>query len=391
MITIPTVQQLYTSIISDINTQYGVNVNPFGKAVLRCIAAVQAAKFKLYYLAIAQLQKNVAPDTCDTETLIRFGTLKLGRVPFPAVAGKYKLQVTGQIGAVVPMNSVFKSDDASLNPGNLYILDSAYTLVATTDYITVRALMGGEAGKLSVLDTLTPTAPIPLINSAPSSAIVNLEVTQPLDAETTDAYRQAVILSYRLEAQGGAATDYRLWSQDAQGVKAVYPYAATGLQGQINLFVEANITDSTDGKGTPSAQILSNVQAVVNFNPDTSLPVNENGRRPLQVMVNYLPVTIVQIDITISTYQGLTPAIQATLLTALTNPVNGFRPFVAAADLLINKNDTIDSNHLTAAIITAIPGSIFGAVTFKVNSVAASTYTFLNGNIPYLTPVIAYI
>jgi len=392
MITIPTTSQLYTGIISDINTQYGVNVNPFGKAVLRCLAAVQAAKLKIYYLVIAALQKNVAPDTCDEETLIRFGTIKLGRVPFAAIAAQYSITVTGSVGATVPAQSTFKSDDSSLNPGVLYILDTAYTFsgFATTANITVRCLTLGNDGKLEVGNTLTPTAPIPLINSGPASANVQSTIIQPLAAESIEAYRTAVILSYRLEAQGGAATDYRLWSQDAQGVERVYPYAKSGSQGEINLYVEATIVDSIDGKGTPTALILSDVETVVDFNPDTSLPLNERGRRPLQAMVNYLPVTIKTIVITITGYSGITPAIQATLLTALSSTINAIRPFVAAADILTDKNDIIDTNKLIGSIITAKPGAVFTSVTFTVNGIGMSTYTFNNGNIPYLNTTIIY-
>jgi uncharacterized phage protein gp47/JayE len=390
MITIPTINQLYTGIISDINTEYGVNINPFGKAVLRCFAAVHAAKLKIYYLVIAALQKNVAPDTCDEETLIRFGTIKLGRVPFAAVAAQYTVKVTGTIGAVIPAQSTFKSDDSSLNPGVLYVLDSAYTLVSATDYITVRCLTLGTDGKLDLLDTLTPTAPIPLVNSEPSSVSVFTVSVQPLAAEEIEAYRTAVILSYRLEAQGGAATDYRLWAQDAQGVERVYPYAKSGFQGEINLYVEATIVDSIDGKGTPTTQILTDVESVVEFNPDTSLALNERGRRPLQAMVNYLPVTIKTIVITITGYSGITTAIQATLLTALTDTINAMRPFVAGADVLTDKNDIIDTNKLIGSIITAKPGAVFTSVTFTVDAISMSTYTFNNGNIPYLNPTIIY-
>jgi uncharacterized phage protein gp47/JayE len=390
MITIPTTTQIFNGIISDMNTQFGVNINPFGKAVLRCLAAVQAGKLKLYYLAIALLQKNVAPDTADYETLLRFGMIKLGRAPFPAVAGQYVIQVTGQIGAVIPANSTFKSDDDAYSKGVLYMLDSAYTLVSAVDSITVRCLTLGTAGKLETGNTLTPTAPIPLVNSDTGSASVISEFIQPLAAEDTEVYRNAVILSYRLEAQGGAATDYRLWSQDAQGVKKVYPYAKSGFQGQINLFVEATIVDSVDGKGTPSSLILSNVEQVVNFSPDTSLPVNQNGRRPLQVMVYYLPVTIKTIVVTITGYQSLTPAKQTLLLTAITNTISLIRPFVAAADLAIDKNDILDNNKLIASIITAIPGSTFSSVSFTVNGLPLSSYTFINGDIPYLNPAVTY-
>lgn len=384
MITIPTLSTLYTSIISDIEAEYGATINPFGKAMLRGLAAVQAGKLKLYYIMLALLQKNVAPDTCDEETLYRFGKIKINRLPFPATAGKYTVTVTGTAGGTIAARTTFKSDDDSLNPGVLFILDNSYTLPGTTGSIVLRALTLGTAGKLEIGDTLTSTVPIALVDSG---ATVTAETIQPLDGETVEAYRKVVIQSYRLEAQGGAATDYRIWSSDAQGVERVYPYARSGYPGEINLYIEATIADSIDGQGTPSAQIITDVESVVNFNPDTTLPTNERGRRPLQVVVNYLPITPKQIVINIDSFNGINAGIQATLLTAITSTINKIRPFVAAADILTDKNDILDANQIIATILTARPGSIFGAITFTVDGVAYSSYQFQAGNIPHLQSV----
>lgn len=387
MITIPTLNQLYTGILSDLETQYANNIPLVGKVFLRALAGTQAAKLKLFYLAIGNLQKNIFVDTADSVaiggTLERFGFVKLGRLPYKATAGVYTVQVTGSIGAVIAASTTFKSDDTSLNPGYLFVLDNAYTLVSTTDTISLRALTAGEEAKLNVGDTLTATSPIALVNS---SAEVTVITTAPLAAEDLEAYRTAVINSYRLEPQGGAATDYRIWSADAQGVQRVYPYAKSGAVCEVDLYIEATIADSTDGKGTPTAQLLLDVEAVVNFNPNTSLDLNERGRRPLDVIVNYLPVTIKTVNINIASSQ-FTTAQKALLLTAITDSISDIRPFVDSADDLDFKNNILDSNKVIGVIINTIPGASFGAITIEVDSVVYPTYTFTLGNIPYLNSV----
>lgn len=388
MITIPTLQQLYTSILNDLQTQYGVTISPVGKSALRVIAATQAAKLKLIYLAIGNVQKNIFVDTADSEslggTLERFGRVKLGRNPFPATAGSYEVIVTGTIGAIIPASTTFKSDDTSLNPGYLFILDAEYTLVSTTDTITLRALTTGVDSKLQDGDTLTVTSPIANLDSI---GTVYAELIEPSAAETLENYRTAILQSYRLEAQGGAATDYRLWAQDAQGVQRVYPYAKTGYANEISLYVEATLADSIDGFGTPSAQLLLDVEEVIEFNPDTTLPLLERGRRPLGVFnIDFLPVTIKQVDITITGYTGITTAQQTTLLAAFTEALSTVRPFVAAADILANKNDIFDQNKIIAIIMNNEPG-VFTSVTLEIDSVPVSTYTFLNGNIPNLNSI----
>lgn len=385
---IPTLNELYTDIISDLESQYSATISLVGKVFLRALAMVQAGKLKLFYLAIGLLQKNIFVDTADSEsiggTLERFGRIKLGRNLYPARAGVYVLKVTGSIGAVIKASTTFKSDDSSLNPGFLFVIDNDYTLVATTDYITVRALTIGAESKLALLDTLTSTSPIALVNNP---VTVYSITTEPLAAEDIEAYRLAIINSYRLEAQGGAATDYRLWSADAQGVRFVYPYAKSGAVCEVDLYIEATVADSTDGKGTPSAQLLLDVEDVVDRSPDTSLDANERGRRPLQVIVHYLPVTIKTVDIVITGFTGITNDQKTLLLNAITDSVNLIRPFIDAADDLVNRNDTIDNNKIIGVITTQIPGAIFSSVTISVNGVVVSIYNFTLGNIPYLNSI----
>lgn len=390
MIVIPTLTELFNSILADIEATYEDNIPPFGRNFLRALAAVQAAKLKIYYLAIAKTQKNIFVDTADPEdsggTLERFGRVKLNRNPFPAKAGQYDLEVTGTIGAVIPASTTFKSNDDSLNPGKLFILDVEFTLTATTDSINVRALEAGLDSKLTVGDFLSATAPIINVNK---TGEVTAETVQPLSAEDIELYRTRAIESYRLEAQGGASTDYRLWSFDAQGVQQTYPFAKSGAPNETDVFVEATVADSIDGKGTPSAQLLLDVAAVIEFDPDTTLPLNERGRRPLAVFaVNVIAITVKEVDIEIDGFVGLTTEIETLLFTALDLEINEIRPFLAGADILEEKNDILDINIIINTVLNARPGSVFGTITLKIDSVPLSTFTFIDGNIPNLNTVI---
>lgn len=389
MITIPTIQQLYTSILSDLEAEMGANVPLFGKNFLRAFAAVQASKLWLKYKAIAFLQKNIFIDTADREstggTLERFGRVKLGRNPFPATAGQYLVQVTGQIGATIKANSTFKSNDDSQSPGKLFVLDNQYILVTGTDSITLRALEAGLDSKLSVSDELTATAPIANVNSI---VVVLSESVEPLAAEDIEEYRRKGMDAYKLEPQGGAGSDYRLWAADAQGVQQSYPFAKTGFANEINLFVEATIADSIDGKGTPSGAILTEVESVVELDPDVTQPISARGRRPLGVFqVHYLPITPKNVDIDIVSFDGITPEIETLIFNAIKEATDDIRPFVSSVDILEEKNDILDKNKLIAIILNARPGSIFTDIILKIDGVPMSTYTFLNGNIPYLNSV----
>lgn len=389
MTTIPTLQDLYNEIKSDLETSLDFTFPIFGKLFIIGIAAVQSAKLKLLYLAIALVQKNVAPDTADSEsiggTLERFGRIKLNRNPFEAKQGQYTATVTGTTGSVIKAQTTFKSNDDSSSPSKLFVLDNNYTLPGSTGSITLRALEAGLESKLIIGDKLTATAPI---SGVEKTATISAETIAPLAGETIEDYREKVIQAYRLEPQGGAGTDYRLWSYDVQGVKQVYPYAKSGVSNEIELWVEATIADSTDGKGTPTTAILNEVEDVVEFDPDTTQPTTERGRRPLGVfLIHFLPIEVKEVEIDISGFVGSTPAIEASITSAIEAEINKIRPFVASSDILENKNDILDINKIITVILTAKPGSIFGAITLKVDGTAVSSYTFIKGNIPHLDTV----
>lgn len=378
MITIPTITELYNDILADLEGQFDITIPLIGKSFLRALAAVQAAKLKLFYLSIGYLQKNIFVDTADSEanggTLERFGRVKLGRNPFPALPGEYTVSVVGTVGSVIAASTTFKSNDDSLSPGILYILDDEYTLVSNPDTITLRALTAGNEGKLSIGDNLTATAPIANVNS---QVAVTAETVEPQAAQDIEDYRQQVLNSFQLEPQGGSATDYRLWAQDAQGVKETYPYANSEQSNEINLYVEATIADSSDSKGTPTQGILDAVEEDV------------EPKRPLGVFqVNYLPVTPLDIDITIN---GFSPSpdteTQDLIETAITDMINEIRPFISGIDILAGKNDILDVNKIITAIISALPGSVFSSVTMEVDSVELLAKTFTNGDIPFLSSI----
>lgn len=384
MITIPTLSEIYTGIISDLETKYGSTIPSFGKNFLRAFAAVQAGKIWLNYKTVGFTQKNIFADTADSEfiggTLERFGRVKLGRNPFPATAGEYTVSVTGTTGATIPTSTTFKSDDNSSSPGFLFVLDNPYTLTGTSDEITLRALTAGPESRLEVGNTLTVTAPLALVNA---QVTVTSEDVEPVTAESLEDYRRKVLDAFRLEPQGGAGSDYRLWSFDVTGVRQAYPYAVSGNNNEVNLYIEANPDDSTDGKGTPGTSILNAVEEAIEL-PTLTRP----SRKQLGLYrVNYLPISVQDIEIIVNGFIGITPAIEDSIETAVIEELSKIRPFVSSIDILANKNDIFDTNKIISIILSVAPGSQFGAVTMTVDGSPVSTYTFEGGEIPSLDSI----
>lgn len=382
MITIPTLSELYTSVKSDLEAELTISIPLVGKSFIRALAAVQAGKLYLLYLSLGLVQKNIFPDTADPAaqggTLDRFGQVKLNRARFSAVAGQYKVQATGTTGATIPAETTWKSDDDSDNPGFIFVLDNEYTLDGTNQFI-IRALTAGNDSALTVGNTLSLTSPVALVDTQVSILSVEIEAQA---AETIAEYREKIVEAFRLEAQGGSPADYRLWAAEVQGVAEVYPYATSAAPFETTLYVEATEGDSTDGKGTPTTTILEGVESAIE-DPTTLRP----ARKPIGAWVNYEPVTVLDIDITIDSYGDYTAEKAAAILTGLTNLIDSIRPFIGGIDVVADKNDILDTNLIIAKILEAVPGSDFGTITLEVNTVGVGTYTFTNGEIPYLASV----
>lgn len=387
MVTIPTLQALYTAYLNGLQSELQLvgSIPLVGKNFLRALAAVLAAKDKLIYLSLGIVQKNIFIDTADPEalggTLERFGRIKLGEGPNAARAGKYDITITGTIGGVVPASMTFKSDDGSTSPGKLYILDDAYALVATTDTINVRALEAGSDSTLNVGDTLTATAPMPLVDAG---AVVSAETQAAVPAETTEQYRSRALASYRLEPQGGSASDYRLWARDATGVVQAYAYTKANATNEVNVFIKANVNN-----GVPTSGILLEAAECIEYNPDETLELAERGRRPLGVfMVNVLPVTLREVVITFTNFANRDSGLESLIQSVLDTEVNKIRPYVSGADVYADRNNVLDINKIISAVLAAAPGSSFDSVTFTIDGVAKTSFLFDFGDIPHLNTIV---
>lgn len=392
MADIPTLSELQSQIENDIKTELGITQSWFGKTVIKVLALVQAAKLKLYYLAIAFLQKNIFVDTATSEfqggTLERFGRVKLGRNPYPAVAGEYTLNVTGEIGGTISKGQTFKSTTSSTSPNKIYEVKEEVILTATTGQIEVIALEAGTDSVLQVDDKLESTAPIEDIDSI--AYVDSVDVTA-VEAEDLEDYRILVIESFQLEPQGGAATDYRIWAADATGVRTVYPYTKYGEIYIVQVFVEALPENSEPGypEGTPPASMLTDVEEVIELDPDTTKDINERGRRPLQAVVEVLAVVPVAVTITINNLTDKSAPVISAIEAALEDLFYTIRPYIPGADGT-NRHDTLYLSAVIAAIFEAIDEGInFSNVTIEINSTIYSQYTFGDdfttyGNYPYL-------
>jgi uncharacterized phage protein gp47/JayE len=402
---IPTYKEIYDSIVSDIEAEFGIALPSFGKNYLRTLAAVQAAKIWLLYSVAAKLQNNLFPDTAEPEsqggTLERFGRVKLGRNPFPAKAGEYEIEVTGQSGTTITAGTTWQADDSATNPGINYVLDTSVTLSGSgvvSQNITVRALTLGTSGRQRPGDTITLTSPIALIED---TANVQSELTTPVESETIEQYRKETLQAFRLEPQGGAAADFRLWSLDANGVRTSYPFTVVGDPADTNVkvWVEALPANTAAGalQGTAPQSMLDEVEDVIRKDPDTSKTDVQRGRLPITAFkLDVVSVDVLEVEITINGFDDPGNN-QSAIETAIEERLYRTRPFVAGIDPVRERSDVININNIIFEIQNINPRIRLNTVDLKVGGVsqADGAYQFgidqtngSKGEIPVLKDVI---
>lgn len=356
------------------------------KYVLDVFDGVLAAQFYIAYQYLRDVQNNAFPDGASSElnggTLERFGRIRLGRNPRPQTAGVFQIKVFGSLGTNLRASLTFKSNEDALNTGKLYILDNETTLTSTEQLINVRSIGGGTEFNLKVGDKLTVTEPVLGLNNI--AEVVSV-IQQPLSSEDLEDYRTEILNSYQIEPQGGSRGDYRLWANDAQGVRLVFPYVKDTDSGQVDVYVEATKADSSDGLGTPTSAILTSVTDVINLDPDITRPIYERSRLPIQAILNVYPVEKVNIDVTIAGLNDNSPTVQATLRSNIEDFLYGVRPYIAGADLPNQRNNKLFQSKLQSIISDSLKSdNFFNSVTMFVNGVAKLDYEFGLGFIPYL-------
>lgn len=382
---IPTILELYQNISNDLKSKLNLSDDEL-KKVLDAFALVIAAQLKLNYLSLSDIQNNVFPDTADSTinggTLDRHGLIQLNRLQRPATNGVFEIDVVSVIGSQLRSGLTFKSNDDSLNPGKIYILDSEVITTTNPQTIEIRSIDGGIDFGLETGNSLTITEPVIGVEQ---NVLVSAIISQPLAAESEESYRKAIIDSIQLEPQGGSKTDYRLWAADAQGVKNSYPYVKDGEAGTVQVFIEATEIDSLDSNGTPSLAILNEVADVIEFDPDITKPLEERGRRPIQARLEVLPIVINPVDVTITSLNINTVEIQNSIRENIKQYLIDVRPFVAGGDLARNKNDILYSARVQSVVTDVLDASnFFSDFLVFVNGVQQNSYLFSKENIPYL-------
>lgn len=174
--------------------------------------------------------KQILPDSCDEDMLLRHGKLRL-RVPRKdAVAATGSVRVRGAIDAVVDAGTLLQSDEQ-----RQYVVTASVVLAETIADVSVRAFDTGTAGNIEGGSQLRFVSPV--LGIAETATVLNPGITGGTNQESIERFRQRVIRSYRLVSDGGNADDYVTWALEVPGVTRAWCIRHYMGLGTVGVFI----------------------------------------------------------------------------------------------------------------------------------------------------------
>ncbi|XQU68223.1 hypothetical protein OJJOAM_000954 [Cupriavidus sp. H18C1] len=179
---------------------------------------------------LAFVAKQILPDECEEDMLVRLAKFRLKVPRREAVAATGPITVVGQVGAVIDQTVVLQYAD-----GRRYVVKAPVTLTAAQATVTVSAVEPGVAGNLPAGAALELVSPV--LGIAPNATVLAPGITGGTEQESIEALRQRVIRSYRIVPDGGNADDYETWATEVAGITRAWCRRHYMGLGTVGVFV----------------------------------------------------------------------------------------------------------------------------------------------------------
>ena len=389
--TIEEVQQL---LIRSFEHEFNTQLRILPKSFIKILCKVFAGVFIIVYKLVGWYFLQMFPETADWEEVIILGVrlrplVKLGvlfGVGEPLAGVQWRGIITIDVltqGSVLYSGTQLKSSVT----GKLYIVEETKALLQTKETVSVVCTEIGTVGNLEKNDTLNFVNPYGFIKT---EAVVSDVARVGLDNERESSYRNRVINRFRLQPQGGALADYRIWASEVPGVLNVYPYNDKEQPGGVLLYV-SGISDVYVDR-VPDKGLLKKVGEACTYDPQTGRAT----RKPLTAMLdpkndgsysNVKPVSVAVFDVVITGVSGIAPADFAQVVKP------SLQNYFLDRDLYIrglsddnNRTNVISKNHVITVVnqIAVSVKAIFETAEIRKDGKVAPLYTLDNGELARL-------
>ena len=389
--TIEEVQQL---LIRSFEHEFNTQLRILPKSFIKILCKVFAGVFIVVYKLVGWYFLQMFPETADWKEVTILGVrlrplVKLGvlfGVGEPLAGVQWRGVITIDVltqGSVLYSGAQLKSNVT----GKLYIVEETKTLLQTKETVSVVCTEIGTVGNLEKNDTLNFVNPYGFIKT---EAIVSDVARVGLDNELESNYRNRVINRFRLQPQGGALADYRIWASEVPGVLNVYPYNDKEQPGGVLLYV-SGIPDVYADR-IPDKGLLKKVGEACTYDPETG----KATRKPLTAMLdpknddsysNVKPVSVAVFDVVITGVSGIVPADFAQVVKpALQNYFLDRDLYIRGLSDDNNRTNVISKNHIITVVnqIAVSVKAIFETAEIRKDGKLVLLYTLDNGELARL-------
>lgn len=333
----PTTQDIYDNLIAQLEANIGQTIpflpKSFNRVICKALAAVFIIVYKYAgYNALQQFVRYASyqPTTINGVTftpLIEWGRLIGVGDPIAATYAEFD----------VDLPVTLSSGSGSIAEGTLFRADengATYQAVATVGFdsldtvaeVRVRAVnVAGSTGNVTAGSAVKLAQPTTGLDPNGTRGV---ERVTGQDREAEEDYRRRVIDRFSKRPQGGSLVDYRIWGEEAGGVRC-YPYKSTTLEGQIVTYVRS----LTDPNGVPTTPQISAVLAY-QFSSSGS-PTGINDRKPVNANTVATASTSQAYEVNVQGLTGTTnqAEAEAAIISAVEEYFNSLEPYIIGLDV----------------------------------------------------------
>ena len=389
-----TVEYVYNLLIESFQEEFNNKLRLLPKSFIVILSKVLSVIFVLPYKVCGWFYLQLFPDTASFDRVNVMGIslqplVKLGvniGVGEPTSGQAWEGLVSATVvteGQAITAGTQLKSEVTGL----MYVVSETVTTEGQSVNVPVYCVQSGSGGNLAQGDEIKFVSPLGFIAQ---DAVVASTTKEGLDEETADHYRARVVNRYSTQPQGGALSDYRIWSYDAPGVLQTYPYNGEDSPGDVEIYVAGN-TDVYPDR-VPGRELCVAVGEACTYDPETGIA----DRKPLTAILdpdyngtyrNIQPVSIVTVDVYVTAVVGVDVSdFGAAYKSVCDDYLLGREPYIRGLSDENNKTNSIQKNTLIAlanSVATSLKAQ-FGTVTMNIDNVQVDNYNLDRGELSAL-------
>ncbi len=209
-LTRPSLSDIYTRMISDVETRFTELGSLLRRSVLRVLIKACSGAIHLLYGYIELMAKQLFVSTATGTYLDTIGA-EYGIYRNPATKATGTCVATGTSGITIPSGTELQSSE-----GVVYVVDADVTIASGSATLALTAKYEGDDTNNEGSIILSFTSPITSVNS--TATVASDGLSGGADQEIDDDYRSRILARKRFPPHGGCSNDYIAWTKEISGV-----------------------------------------------------------------------------------------------------------------------------------------------------------------------------